>query len=154
MPCLIEGRRDRERLAVTVRGPVEDFIEAFEQVITSRMLLHQVAAGGNVNAVVGSSEHRRRRRRAGGYGRLGRRHGGWLRVHLVEMHMDMHGGNGACRCRGWSLISRARLLLRRALLCSFADVAGELFEQEGYRADDGKGQFRGEPENELNDIHL
>lgn len=154
MPRLIEGRRDRERLAVTVRGPVEDFIEAFEQVITSRMLLHQVAAGGNVNAVVGSSEHRRRRRRAGGYGRLGRRHGGWLRVHLVEMHMDMHGGSGACRCRGWSLISRARLLLRRALLCSFADVAGELFEKEGHRADDGKGQFRGEPENELNDIHL
>lgn len=154
MPRLIEGRRDRERLAVTVRGPVEDFIEAFEQVITSRMLLHQVAAGGNVNAVVGSSEHRRRRRRAGGYGRFGRRHGGRLRVHLVEMHMDVHGGSGACRCRGWSLINRARLLLRRALLCSSADVAGELFEEEGHRADDGKGQFRGEPENELNDIHL
>ena len=77
-----------------------------------------------------------------------------MRVHLVEMHMDMHGRRGACRCGGRSLINRARLLLRRALVCSFADVAGELFEEEDHRADDGKGQFRGEPENELNDIHL
>lgn len=154
MPRLIEGRRDHERLAVMMRGAVKDIVEAVEQVIAGRMLLHQVAAGGNVNAVVGPVEHRRRRRRSGGHGRLGRRHGGRLRVHLVDMHMDMHGGNGACRCRGWSLISRARLLLRRALLCFFADVTGELFEEKGHRADDGKGQFRGEPENELYDIHL
>lgn len=144
MPCLIEGRRDRKRLAVMMRGAVKDIVEAVEQVIAGRMFLHQVAAGGDVNAVVGSGEHLRRRRR----------HGGRLRVHRVEMHMDMHGRSGACRCRGWGLINRVRFLLRRALLCSFADVAGKLFQQEGHKANCKQGELRGDVENELYDIHL
>ena len=154
---VIEGRPYRERVAVAEGGAVEDFIEPFEQVITGGVFHHQVAAGGDVDAVVGPVEHRRRRLvavvsrrfRGGRRRRLGRS--------LVEMHMDMDGGScgrgGGGRHR-LAMPCRLRLLLRCGLVCSFADVAGELFEKEGHRADDGKGQFRGEPENELNDIHL
>lgn len=61
MSRVIEGRGHCERVTVTERRMIEDGIEPFEQAVTRRMFRHQVASGGDVNAVVGTVEHRRRR---------------------------------------------------------------------------------------------
>jgi len=161
VPRVIAGRGDSERVAVAEGGAVEDFIEPFEQVITGGVFHHQVAAGGDVDAVVGPVEHRRRRLvavvsrrfRGGRRRRLGRS--------LVEMHMDMDGGScGRSGC-GWHRLARPcrlRLLLRCGLVCSLADVAGERFQQEDHQRHDragcGEGQLCDGVEHEPHDIHL
>lgn len=139
VPRLIERRRHHERVAVMEGRAIKDFVQPFEQVITGRMLHHQMAAGRDVNAVIGVGQHRGR-----GCVTMGRRgHGrrcsrrGWCRRgagDLVEMHMDMDGGRGCSggrrRHRLWRPNWRLSLLLWYALPCSVGDVAGEPAEQE------------------------
>lgn len=160
VPRVIEGRGDRERVAVAERRPIKHFIQSFEQVITGGVLHHQVAAGGDVDAVVGPVENpcRRlvavvsRRFRGGRRRRLGRS--------LVEMHMDMDGGRCGRGGGRYRLVMpcRLRLLLRCGLVCSLADVAGERFQQEDHQSHDragcGEGQLCDGVEHEPHDIHL
>lgn len=156
---VIEGRPYRERVAVAEGGAVEDFVEAFEQVITGGVLHHQMAAGGDVDAVVGPVEHRRRRLVAGVSRRFRGDHRRRLGRSLVEMHMDMDGGSCGRGGRHWlAMPYRLRLLLRCGLVCSLADVAGERFQQEDHQSHDragcGEGQLCDGVEHEPHDIHL
>ena len=145
-----------KRLAVVMGGDVEDIIKAFQQFVARWVLLHQVAAGGDVNPVVRSVQYSAWRCvRRGTRGRCSR-------LRLVNMDMNMHRRSGCCggesRYDGCRSIRRVRLLLQCTLACFLLYVAGEAFEQERHyrhgRARCGNCQPCGGLEQEKHDAHL
>lgn len=145
-----------KRLAVVMGGDVEDIIKPFQQFVARRVLLHQVAAGGDVNPVVGSVQYPTRH--CVGRGTCGR----CPRLRLVNMDMNMYRWSGCCRgesrYEGCRSIRRGWLLLQCTLACFPVNVAGETFEQERHyrhgRARCGNCQPCGGLEQEKHDAHL
>jgi hypothetical protein len=92
----------------------------------------------------------RRRRRCLYQRRLG--------LALVDVDMHMHGGRSCYRGCSWPSIGWFRHLLRCGLVCSVADVAGELFQEKHNQRHDqsgcGKGELGDGIEYEPHDIHL
>lgn len=150
--AVIEGRVHVEGIAVAVRGNEQHLVEGFQQLLTPGMFHYQVAAGGDVNPMVGPVEN------VGGAGcRLhgwvgcrgrGRRRGrGMVQVH---MHMDLWGRVRRLGCvlrrdqRPW-----CGLLRRRVLACFFGNRTRQAVDEGCGGGGEQAGKSQGQLGNDL-----